>query len=183
MPPEMVETSFDVIQFLTNTVTKDNITLAIAILGAVGTVSGYFKQRCRFSVEILEHITRDSGLFFQLLIQNHSSTPVSVNGVQIRIGSTRFEICKDSLEVTYSVVSYSPVTLDHVYTTEFPVRLEVFESQSVWVCLPELFQAHQDKQLNLSIEPLFVLQTTRGVKEVNQPRLVQILRTLDEKNR
>ena len=167
------ETSFNLIEFFTNFLTKDNITLAIALLGAYGTVSSYLKQRLHLSVTFLGINNFSDRTSLELQIENESSIPVSITQIGLRIGRNGFQASrKPALVIPGHPNTRNPYLAEDTYSFQFPVRLESFEATTGYISLPQKVRIFEKETEEIPLTPVtLIILTTRGVREQSLPEL------------
>lgn len=131
--------------------TKENITFAAAVLGGVGAVRSYIRQRRRIVMKICKISNTDSGFFVRCLIKNTSNLPISI---------TSIGIIEDRHKLpSFSFCDPKPVPLANSDSSaQFPVTLQALEATVCWIGFPI-----PDKSALVSpTQVSFVLHTTRG---------------------
>lgn len=63
--------------------TRDNITLALAMLGSAGTAYTFFSQRRKLSVYIHHYSYENNGLIMYISFTNNSHLPISISNVSV----------------------------------------------------------------------------------------------------
>ena len=167
------ETSFDFIKFLTNFLTRDNITLAIALLGAYGTVSVYIKQRLKLSVTFLGRSNFSGQTSLELQIENKSSIPVSITQIRLRVGQDEVAVSRRPyLVIPGHPNTRNPHLAEDTYSFQFPIRLESFEATSGYISLPPKVRILDEGTEKIPLTPVtLIIVTTRGVQEQSLPEL------------
>ena len=138
-------------------ITRENITLLIAIIGAIGSISSWIymavANRKNVSFEIVDyasHFKEIKQLF--VFLQNKSSIPIVITSIQFRLGNRQYPcelIPKKILEKA-----------DRVYSTPmFPINLSPHYGESFFL----EFINCQDILLAPENTVYFVIYTNRGV--------------------
>ena len=140
-------------EFLVSSITRENLTFVAALIGAVGAIYSYFRQRKKVKLHILEIRNADSGFFIRCCISNQSNLPISITEVTIEESCGNQITCfPDSTPMQISIVS------DKISTCHFPITLSTLEAFTGWIGFPI-----PEKGALLSPKHLtFRFQTTRG---------------------
>lgn len=109
---------------------RDNITLAIALFGAFGTILTIYRNRFALKLTYRSQLVPPSSklgiMWFDLLIENQSNLPVSVSRILISIGNVSGEFLHEKYYVTSQKCSSdnnSTIT-NSIYTVPLPVKIE-----------------------------------------------------------
>lgn len=108
---------------------RDNITLAIAIFGAFGTVLNIYKNRFALKLTYRSQLVPPSSklgiMLFDLLIENKSNLPVSVSRIFISIGKVSGEFLHEKYYVSSQKYSSNNTDIkNEIYTIPLPVKIE-----------------------------------------------------------
>lgn len=109
---------------------RDNITLAIALIGAFGTIWGFyqnrFKIKCSYiSQLVLPHPAKVTIMYFNFLIENQSRLPVSISRIYLSIDGLQSEALRESYPIhTYTEQSGSSSQKCPAFTLPLPVKIE-----------------------------------------------------------
>lgn len=130
-------------------INKDNITLALAIFGSIGTFISLFRQKKKINVKIIDYSDYMYTVQLLLLIENQSSLPLVISSISISSDNKNFIPCELIPKKIFKGINSS----------KFPINLQGY-------------QGHQDffEFLNFQDTPLkegknLVLQiyTNRGM--------------------
>lgn len=161
--------------------TRENITLAIAIFGALGTIStwiyNYITSRKNISFSIISAFYKNSTLSAYIMVENKSRMPVCINGVTIIEGKKK-AMCKQMptkiLEITNRTGS-EVIDKRKIYTCQFPISLGALSGDSGYICFNL-----KDFNIDVSKELNFLIATNRG-KELSvriAPKYVDSIKDL-----
>lgn len=172
---------------ISSSLTKDNITLAIAILGAFGTLSAYFRQRLKLKVTFLE-IRRFGSFYLKIEIKNCSSIPVSITQIRLKLGKKEFSLSRDAYIVIpknpNAIGSGNPHLEQDTLSFQFPIRLEAFEAQSGYIQFPNEVQIlASSTEENPSSPVTLLIVTTRGLRSLSIVGVVVVLNAPHEENK
>lgn len=154
---------------------KDNITLAIAIFGAIGTLVNWFysfiRNKKNISISIPQLMHKSNNIYFFIVIENKSLLPISINQISLISNDSKFvfsQIAVKMFETTHT--SGGVVTDRHkIFTIQFPVSLNGLCGTSgfLYLTLPE--DVSETLPNNLSFE----VATNRGlIKKKKLPYLI-----------
>ncbi len=163
--PLSIELSKNEISIVTNSIhkylTKDNITLAIALLGAFGNIGtwifNYLHSRRNISIQIIKICRIPNALIAYSIIQNHSRNPISINDISIKtpehlytsnnVPQIPFQRGYDHCSITRKYISMP-----------FPVNLGSLSGASGYI----YFEIPSDVSENLSAPLTVQISTNRG---------------------
>ena len=101
-----MQISSEIIETIHNFITRENITLALAILGSFGTLSSWFfvllKNRKNLKMHIVGHrFSEDNhSLLIYTMFENKSRLPISITGIYVEIGNVLYS-CEKIPIVTF----------------------------------------------------------------------------------
>lgn len=150
---------YDIFSRLLSIVTKENITLVTAVIGAIGAVHTYFHQRKKLVIQLLEVRNFDNGYFINYLVTNKSNLPISITELYLIERSHKIKSFITPETISTECVTYNFNTFEkHLRTDKFPISLSPLQARSCWVgfAIPEK---------NALISPThltFQFETTRG---------------------
>lgn len=143
--------------------TRENITLAIALFGAIGTaISGilsFFRSRKKISIQIIKISRLEKFMIAYIAMQNKSRLPISINDISIIINKRKYTgNSVPPLTLEYVIDSLdTPATRKHT-TIQFPVNLGPLSGASGYICL----DVPSDVSQKLSTPLTFEVSTNRG---------------------
>lgn len=153
----------DIANFLQTVFTRDNITLAIALFGALGTaisgISNFIHSRKRFSLQIIKMFHSEEFMVAYIAIQNESRLPISVNDISIIIGKEEYtgnSVPPRSLRLIDPTTDI-PTDREH-FTIQFPLNLGALAGASGYICLDVPEEVSQKLPTHL----IFRVATNRG---------------------
>lgn len=142
---------------------RDNITLAIALFGALGTViSGilnFIHSRKRFSLQIVKICYLKEYIVVYIAIQNKSRLPISINDISLIIGKEKYtgnSIPPHSLRYIDPTTDI-PTDREH-FTIQFPLNLGALAGASGYMRLDVPEEVSQKLPTHL----IFQVATNRG---------------------
>lgn len=133
-------------------ITKENITFLTALIGALGAIYTYIRQRKHLKICICKIENTDNGFFLKCILRNQSTLPLSITSIAIYEGG-------NPLKMT---ASKDPLPLPHpngkTETDEIPFDIPSLSAKSIWlgVPLPDKFSLSSPTLLS------FQFETTRG---------------------
>ncbi len=142
---------------------RDNITLAIALFGALGTalsgILSFFRSRKKISIQIIKICRLEEFMIAYIAMQNKSRLPISINDISIIINKKKYtgnDIPPRTLR--YVTDSHNtPVSREHT-TIQFPVNLGPLSGASGYIC----FDVSANVSQMLSTPLIFEVSTNRG---------------------
>ncbi len=154
--------------------TRENITLAIALLGAVGTVSSwiyrFFSSRKKLDISLLKVFEPHKSLVVYVSFQNRSRLPISINTIGVVFGERVYQ-CEPVAHVVYSS-EVNGRKVSEIRTMSFPVNLSPLSGSSGFV----EFELPSDELKNLSTRLTLQVSSNRG----NPTRTIFSLREWDD---
>lgn len=145
-----------IISFLT----RENITLAIAIFGAVGAVCNWVQKqidnKVSMDVHLLKAFKPGRSFVVYLSFQNRSRLPISINSVSVLIDGSAYqcELVPHSAFKKYN----SGVLVSEIKTMTFPVNLSPLSGSAGFV----EFAAPEEELRKLSTHLTLQVSTNRG---------------------
>ncbi len=146
-----------------NYLTRENITLAIAIFGALGTILTWIHSiianRKNITFSIISAYHKNNIMAAYIMIENKSRLPICINGFSLVEGEKKV-MCKQIptkiIEITDR--SGSEITDNRkIISCQFPISLGALSGDSVYL----LFEL-KDININISEELNFLISTNRG---------------------
>ena len=112
--------------------TRDNITLALAILGSVlsvwSLIATALSRRVRLSITVSEYksFARESACQMYIQIANHSSLPVAITRLQFSLNGNSYDCCSFPEKVrVFTTTSNDIESVERVfYTLPMPISLD-----------------------------------------------------------
>lgn len=144
--------------------TRSNITLALSLFGAIGTsltwIHNYLQTRKNFSVEIIACDLSTEGLLLYIRITNNSSLPLSINEIELSIGTKSYICEKYPLKVIEQTHKRGKTVLSHheYFSMAFPINLQPFCGESGYL----YFSSEKDDFPQLSTPLTLIIRTNRG---------------------
>lgn len=143
--------------------TRENITLAIALFGAIGTalsgILNFFHSRKRISIQIIKICRLKDFIIAYIAIQNKSRLPISINDISLIINKEKYtgnSVPPHSLRHTNSTTDI-PTDREH-FTMQFPVNLGALAGASGYIRL----DVPEEVSQTLSTHLIFQVATNRG---------------------
>ena len=109
---------------------RDNITLAIALIGAFGTIWGFYQNRFKIKCSYISQLvlpppTKVTIMYFNFLIENQSRLPVSISRIYLSIDGLQSESLRESYPVhAYIEQSGRSSQKYPAFTLPLPVKIE-----------------------------------------------------------
>lgn len=149
---------------------RDNITLAIALLGAFGTLWGFYRNRfavhLTYRSQLVQPFTRIGIIWFDFLIENLSNFPVSISRIFISINGISYEVLHEKYRVHSSTENISgPKEILSVYTIPLPAKIEGLGSIGGYFQLRMPEYLPEEDFLKATV--IVTLYTNRGKKSFN----------------
>lgn len=145
--------------------TRENITLAIAIFGALGTIftwiSSFLRNRKRLNFKIHKLYIAGNILSCFISFENKSHLPISINGISV-VFDKQYYPCNNTSQLLFKSTNKSngKITAEKsVYTTQLPVNLSALSGSSGYFS----FAVSQDVLENLSTLLTVQVSTNRGL--------------------
>lgn len=153
--------------------TRDNITLLLALIGTAGTVYTFVTQRLNLKVTVLS--LRDNPFLLELQFENLSSIPVSITHIKLKVGKEEFLLPR-AASVAFPKQKMPAhcqgPAREAVLTLDFPVRLESFGALRGYIGFPpEVQTLCSESEQNASIPATLIVATTRGKKMQSLPNI------------
>lgn len=144
-------------------ITKENITLAIALIGAIGTIASwvysFVSNRKRLSFKIVSSYYKNNSIVAFVMIENKSRLPVSINAISLLTNEDVIicgQIPTKILEITNR--SGQEVTdRRKIYTMQFPISLASLSGASGYV-----YFDLKNQEINAEEDLSFKIGTNRG---------------------
>lgn len=140
--------------------TRENITLAIALLGAVGTVSGwihkYFSNRKNLDVSLIKAFEPYGSLVLYVSFQNRSRLPISIDTIGIVFDNNVYQ-CEPVSRAAY-IARNNKEPVSEIRTISFPINLSPLSGSSGFV----EFVLSPDDLKKLSTRLTLQVSTNRG---------------------
>ncbi len=105
-------------------ITRENITLLIALIGAIGTISGIVSKRTNINLKIIDYVhikTHKNIVQLFLLIENRSSNPIIISSISISYLKGKKYYC----ELLPKIITENK--LNKVFTPNFPINLQAYQ--------------------------------------------------------
>lgn len=123
------QTTEIITSLLSSLFTKDNITFAIALFGALGTLMTLYQNRFSIVLTYRSHLLLPSSklgiIFFNFLIENKSQSPVSITRLFISIDDISGEFLHEKHYVSsHTHSSGNDIIKNETYTIPLPAKLE-----------------------------------------------------------
>lgn len=150
----------DILKYLT----RENITLLIAIWGAIGTslnwIIAFFRSRKNISMQIIKICKFKNTVIAYITFQNHSRLPISINNLNLVVNNTLYTgFNVPPLTITIERTKSNDATMAKKYVTiSFPINLPSLTGISGYV----LFNISKEAYENLSTPLTFQVSTNRG---------------------
>lgn len=143
--------------------TRENITLAIAIFGAIGTLFNwllnFFHNRRNLKIKIVSIRKHKSDFLMYVLIENRSRLPISISSFSVKIGGAFYPCRLIPKKVRTDVSSGKGIsTRTPFYTMQFPVNIGSLGAASGYV----FFDSYPQSVQPISIPLIFRVATNRG---------------------
>lgn len=144
--------------------TRENITLAIAILGAFGTISNwitsFLHSRRNVSIQIIKMCKTYNSVIAYISIQNNSRIPISINDISLKYNRqfySGFNVPQHTLKVERK--SGDSITAVQEYLTmTFPINLGSLSGASGYI----FFGISKEVSESLSTPLIFRVSSNRG---------------------
>lgn len=144
--------------------TRENITLAIALFGAIGTIATWivtaFHSRKKVTFRIVKIYPIKKTLTLYLSIQNRSRLPISIDSMSIVIENVSYH-CQVPPHVIFTVTHRSGQTItdkkDYI-SINFPINLSSLGGASGYI----EFDIPQEVSKKLSTPLILEVSTNRG---------------------
>lgn len=150
----------DILKYLT----RENITLCIAIFGAVGTclnwIIEFFRSRKNISIQIIKICKLNNSVIAYMTFQNHSRLPISINNLNLIIDKNSyagFNGHPHSITIEKTKSNDTLITREYV-TISFPINLPSLSGTAGYV----FFDISRKVSENLSTPLTFEVSTNRG---------------------
>lgn len=144
--------------------TRDNITLAIAIFGALGNIANWIVNYCRSRRNITIQINRichfGNTIVAYVTIQNESRLPISINNISAKIDGNLyngFHVPQRTIKITRQTGDTITATREHS-SMSFPLNLGCLSGVSGYLC----FDFSKEACEILSTLLTFQVSTNRG---------------------
>lgn len=150
----------DILKYLT----RENITLCIAIFGAMGTclgwIIGFFRSRKNISMQIIKICELNNTVIAYMTFQNHSRLPISINNLNLIIDKNSYAGFNGPPHaITIERTQNNGVIATKEYMTiSFPINLPSLSGTSGYV----FFDISKKASENLSTPLTFEVSTNRG---------------------
>lgn len=157
----------DIYSSILSLFSRDNITLAIALLGAFGTLRGFYQNRFSVRLTYRSQLVQPSFkvgiIWFDFLIENLSNFPVSISRIFISINDNTYEVLHEKYRVHSLTENFSgSKEVFSVYTIPLPVKLEGLGSIGGYFQLRMPQYLAEENFLKSSV--VVTLYTNRGKK-------------------
>lgn len=156
---ESIETGHFMSQYLT----RENITLALALFGAIGTALDWalkiIHSRKNISMQIIKNFQVKDFIVIFLAMQNNSYLPISINDISLIVNGTKytgFSVPPHTLRYKDDTLDI-PVDREHT-TIPFPVNLGALAGASGYI----RFDVSEEVFETLSTPLTFQVSTNRG---------------------
>lgn len=151
-------------EYIKQFLTRENITLIIAVFGALGTIatwiSNYFHTRKNIEIQIIKISHMEKSLLAYITIQNKSRLPISINCISTQINGHSYSgftvppytlnVQKESENKITSIREYSPIP--------FPINLGSLSGTSGYI----FFDIPKCDVESLSTPLTVLVSTNRG---------------------
>ena len=102
--------------------TRENITLLIALIGAFGTVYDFFKKSVKVSIKLIDYTKYPNNVVHLLiLLENKSANPISINSISISQDSKNIHYC----ELIPKILTENKFL--RIFTSTFPINLQPYQ--------------------------------------------------------
>ncbi len=143
--------------------TKENFTLAIALVGAIGTIASwvyaFLSTRKRLAFKLVSSYTKNNTFISFVMIENKSRLPISINAISLILNEDTImcgQIPTKILEITNR--SGQEVTdRRKIFTMQFPISLAALSGASGYI-----FFELKGQEINNEEKLLTMLGTNRG---------------------
>lgn len=149
---------------LENLATRDNITLAIAIFGAVGTIATWITTALHSRKHIAVHIVKayqyNNKLILYLSFQNKSRLPISIDSITLVTEDSNY-FCNTIQHIIFTITPKTGKTIagkSDITSILFPINLSSLGGASGYV----EFDFPQEASKRLSTHLNLQVQTNRG---------------------
>lgn len=162
------------IDFISQFVTRANVTLFLSIFGAFGTlvtlISSFYAKRKRLKIKIsnVQYKKDQKQMLLDIAFENRSQLPIAVTSVHVFLNNHELEV----MEYPWSVNEYTHlqggkiVDKKFLYNLEFPVTI-----QQLGASAGKMLLEFSPKELESPSTPLiFQVHSTRGrVQQIELP--------------
>lgn len=145
-------------------ITKENITLVLAIIGSVGTaiscINRFLQSRIKLSLILYGFRKTDKGLLMYVGISNKSQMPISITSISLKIDEDSFN-CKEIPErVVENIYRSNGVEYgrDDKYSMLMPISLSSLFSACGYV----YFELPPQVLKSVSTQATFLIHTNRN---------------------
>ncbi len=145
--------------------TRENITLAIALIGCIGTIStwihSYISHRQNIDFRILGHFISDGhSLILYIMIENKSQLPVSITGIFVRKNEILYSCAEIPLKVYETTTRKNKKIVSHneYFSMQIPIFLSSLGGSSGYVYFEAPQEVFQSDSTHLTLR----LTTNRG---------------------
>lgn len=143
--------------------TRENITLVIAIFGAIGTIFTWIHNiitnRKNISLSIISAYHKNNIMVAYIMIENKSRMPICINSFSLTEGKKKV-MCKQIPTKIIEITNRSGTEITdrrNIYSCKFPISLGALSSDSVYT-----FFDLRDINIDISEELNFLIATNRG---------------------
>ncbi len=144
--------------------TRNNITLALSIFGAIGTVGtwiyNYIKTRKSFTIELNGYRFNPNGLLLHVQFVNKSTLSLSINEIAIKHNENEYPCSKIPQKVLETTKRIGKEIVDHkeYYSLEFPINLPALCGTSGYL----YFSSDSENFPQISTEVTVIIRSNRG---------------------
>ena len=162
-----------IFDFFLRLLTRDNVTLLLALIGTAGTIYTFVTQRLNLKVTVLS--SRADPFLLELQFENLSSIPISITLIKLKVGKEEFllpRVASVAFPEQKMPTYYREPAREAVLTLDFPVRLESFGALRGYIGFPPEVQTLCSKSEQTdSIPATLIVATTRGKKMQSLPNI------------
>lgn len=152
-------------ELITGLLTKENITLALSIFGAIGTVCSFvytaISTRKNINVRVSKAYFYKNTVLIHILIDNKSRLPITINRISLIIGKSVFSSFDIKTQIFKGVTRQNNEITDTrlIFSPEFPICIGSLGGTN---CYP-FFELPPEAFETLSTELTLQFHTNRGM--------------------
>ncbi|MDE7046804.1 MAG: hypothetical protein K2P25_02280 [Lachnospiraceae bacterium] len=150
--------------FFSTYITRENITLAIAVFGALGTIaswiSNFYHTRKNIGIQIIKISRIKNSLIAYVSFQNKSQLPISINSISIQVDGKSYSGCAippHTIKITKQTGNAITGTREY-QSIPFPVNLGSLSGASGYI----FFDTSKSVVEALSSPLTVLVSTNRG---------------------
>ncbi|MEY8285411.1 hypothetical protein AALA13_16580 [Lachnospiraceae bacterium 50-23] len=150
----------EIIEFIGEIFTRDNITFILALIGSFGTCCTLIAQRKNLSLSIQYYSYKNKSLLTYISFTNHSRLPISILNVSIVLNDVCYPCVYIPTKVCETIrrSGKEVISCKEDYSIQFPISLSSLAGSSGYLYFDKLPKTFPDVPTTVTIE----VSTNRG---------------------